>query len=395
LEEQVTPSRLGPEAIEEMIATRRELHLHPETAFTETWTARLIGDRLRSLGLRVREGVGGTGVVADLGEPGNSPKLVLRAEMDALPLQEVEGRDFASNRPGVMHACGHDAHMAILVCVAGQLVRSGGVNGLVRFLFQPAEETGEGARAMLDDNALDDFSWDAALAIHLRPFIQAGSVGICDGPATARVGEFTVTVTGTGGHGGRPHVSTDALLTGAEIVSAIQTVIPREVSTFEPAVLSVCSFHSGNALNVIPDVARVGGTIRASSDEVYEYLFGRLEDLATAIGEGFRCHTELRRRDTMPSVRNHPRMVELARTAAADVVGLDRVLAVEPVMAGDDVALLFQQVPGCYVFLGAAHDDGRAAAPNHSPSWDFDERAMIVGAELMLGVVDRLMDEAP
>jgi amidohydrolase len=248
---------------------------------------------------------------------------------------------------------------------------------------------------MLEDEALDDFSWDAAIAVHLRPFTSVGSVGICDGAATARVGEFALTVFGSGGHGGRPHVSTDALLTAAEIVTAVQTVIPREVSPFEPAVVSVCTFQAGSAPNVIPDVAHLGGTIRAASDEVYEYLFGRLEGLAMAIGEGFRCRTELRRRDTMPAVRNHPRMVELVRSAAADVVGQDQVLAIEPVMAGDDVALIFQQVPGCYLFLGAAHDDGRAPAPNHSPSWDFDERAMIVGAEVMLGVVDRLMDETP
>jgi amidohydrolase len=387
----IKSSHLEPDAIEGMIATRRDLHRHPETAFRETWTAALIAGRLRSHGLSVRQKVGGTGVVADLGDPSDRPWLLLRAEMDALPLQEAEKHSFASNQTGVMHACGHDAHMAMMLCVAETLARRGGVKGFVRFLFQPAEETGEGARAMLEDGALEGGSWDAALAVHLRPFVPVGSVGICDDAATARVGDFTVTITGTGGHGGRPHVSTDALLAGAEIVSAIQAIIPREVSPFEPAVMSVCMFQAGNASNVIPEVAQFEGTIRAASDQVYEYLFERLEQVAAALGKAFRCHTELQRRDTMPPLRNHPQMVELARDAATAVVGRERVLAIEPVMAGDDVALLFQQVPGCYVFLGAAHDDGRAPSPNHSPTWDFDERAMNVGAELILAVVDRLM----
>lgn len=380
---------LSSRAVDELIATRRDLHRHPELAFKETRTAAIVSRRLRALGLRVREGVGETGVVADLDGGGRGPKLVLRAEMDALPLQEAEGSEFRSTRSGVMHACGHDGHTAMLLCVASELARSGQVEGLVRFVFQPAEEIGAGAQAMLEDGTLDGADWDGAIAVHLRPFMTVGSIGICDGNAAARVGEFEINVTGTGGHGGRPHVSTDALLAAAEIVTALQTLVPREVSALDSAVMSVCSFHAGAAANVIPEVASFAGTVRSASDDVYEYLYDRIDELATAIGRGFRCQIEMRRREMMPAVNNHPRMARLAREAAAAVVGVDQVLKVEPVMAGDDVALFFQRIPGCYIFLGAAHDDGRDPSANHSPGWDFDERALVIGASVLLEAVDR------
>jgi amidohydrolase len=384
-------STIDPKTLDELVGTRRDLHRHPELAFEETRTAGIVARRLRDLGLEVREGVGRTGVVADLGRPGLGPNMLLRAEMDALPLVEVEGSPFRSTRTGVMHACGHDGHTAVLLAVARELSRRGEeLRGLVRFLFQPAEEVGAGATAMLEAGALDGADWGGALALHLRPFMTVGSIGICRGAAAARVGEFEIDVTGKGGHAGRPHVSIDALLAGVEIVSALQSVIPREVSAFEPAVLSVCSFHAGTAANVMPEVARMAGTVRTSTDDVYEYLFGRMDDMATAIGRGFRCSVELRRREMMPAVRNDPRMAGLAREAAAAVVGEDRVLEVEPVMAGDDVARLFERVPGCYVFLGAAHDD-RPPAPNHSPGWDFDERALEIGASVLLEAVERFM----
>lgn len=384
---------LSSSAVDELIATRRDLHRHPEVAFNETRTAAIVSRRLRALGLRVREGVGRTGVVADLSGGGRGPNLVLRAEMDALPLQEAEGSEFRSTRSRVMHACGHDGHTAMLLCVASELARSGRVEGLVRFVFQPAEEIGAGAQAMLEDGTLDGADWDGAFAIHIRPFMTVGSIGICRGAATAKVGEFEMSVTGTGGHGGRPHVSTDALLAAVEIVSALQTLVPREVSAFDSAVMSVCSFHAGAAANVIPEVARLAGTIRSVSDDVYEHLFSRIDEMASAIGNGFRCQVRVRRREMMPAVRNHPRMARLAREAAVAVVGTDQVLEVEPVMAGDDVALFFERIPGCYLFLGAAHDDGRTPSANHSPEWDFDERALVIGASVLLEAVDRFMTQ--
>jgi amidohydrolase len=380
---------------EELIALRRDLHRHPELAFEETRTAGLVADRLRRLGLDVREHVGRTGVVADLGQAGGRPNLLLRAEMDALPIEEAEGSPFRSARPGVMHACGHDGHTAILIAIAGELSRRAGeLPGRVRFLFQPAEEIGAGAQAMIEDGALEGADWDAALALHLRPFTLAGSIGICRGPAAARVGEFDIEVTGRGGHGGRPHASIDALLAGAEIVSGLQTLIPREVSALESAVLSVCSFHAGTAANVMPETARFSGTVRAADDHVYEQLFRRIRELATAIGQGFRCEVEMTQREMMPAIRNDPRVAALAWEAAAVVVGSDRVLEMEPVMAGDDVARIFQRVPGCYLFLGAAHDDGRPPAPNHSPGWDFDEDALPIGAAVLLEAVERFMADS-
>jgi amidohydrolase len=381
--------------VEELVATRRDLHAHPELAFEETRTASVVARRLLDLGLEVREGVGRTGVVADLGRPGSGPHIILRAEMDGLPVDEAEGSSFRSTRPGVMHACGHDGHMAVLLAVAAELVRRPEpLPGLVRFLFQPGEEIGAGAAAMLNEGALDGAEWDAMLAIHLRPFLTVGHVGLCRGTATARVGEFAVDVTGTGGHGGRPHVSVDALLGAVQIVSALQTLISREVSAFDAAVLSVCSFHAGTAANVMPEVAHVEGTVRAASDEVYERLFRRIDEVSNSMGEAFRCLVKMERREMMPPVRNDPTMVELVGTAAEAIVGSERVVEIEPVMAGDDVAHFFERVPGCYIFVGSAHDDGREPTPNHSSSWDFDERALEIGANVMVRTIECLVDSA-
>jgi amidohydrolase len=382
----------GLRGADELVAIRRELHAHPELAFEETRTAGFVAERLRELGLRVRENVGRTGVVADLGHAGVGPNIILRAEMDGLPVEEAEGSPFRSTRSGVMHACGHDGHMAILLTVASELVRRPEpIQGLIRFVFQPAEEIGAGAEAMLDEGVLDGAEWSGMISIHLRPFLGVGSIGICRGSATARVGEFEVDVTGTGGHGGRPHVSTDALLAAVEIVSALQTLIPREVSALDSAVLSVCSFHAGSAANVMPDSAHMAGTLRAASDDVYGRLLGRIDEMASLVGKAYRCGTEISHREMMPPVRNDPRVSGLVRTAAAAVVGDDHVLDIEPVMAGDDVAYFFERVPGCYVFVGSVHDDGRSPSPNHSPSWDFDEGALTIGTEVLLGTIAEFM----
>ncbi|MGH9244024.1 MAG: M20 metallopeptidase family protein [Acidimicrobiales bacterium] len=379
-------------AVDELIATRRDLHRHPELAFEENRTARLVASRLRGFGLAVREHVGRTGVVADIGRPGRGPDVVVRAEMDGLPIDEAGDRPFRSTRAGVMHACGHDGHTAILLAVARDLAaRANDLPGRVRLLFQPAEETGQGSIAMIEDGALDGSAWTGALALHLRPFMMAGSIGICRGPAAARVGEFDVEVIGEGGHGGRPHASVDALLAGVEIVTALQTLIPREVSALDSAVLSVCSFHGGTAANVMPASVNFAGTVRTAKDEVYDQLLGRAAELAVAVGRGFRCSVEMNVREMMPAVWNDPTVAAVARDAATAVVGADRVLEVEPVMAGDDVARIFERVPGCYVFLGAAHDDGRPPTPNHSPVWDFDERVLPIGASVLLEAVDRLL----
>jgi amidohydrolase len=375
-------------APDELISIRRDLHAHPELAFEETRTASVIARRLRELGLDVREGVGRTGIVADLGRAGTGPNLLLRAEMDGLPVEEAEGSPFRSTRPGAMHACGHDGHMAMLIAVAGELARRADpASGLIRFVFQPAEEIGAGAEAMLKDGVLDGAEWDAMLAIHLRPFLTVGSVGVCTGAATARVGEFEVDVKGRGGHGGRPHVSIDALLAGVQIVSSLQALIAREVSAFDQAVLSVCSFHAGSAANVIPEEAHFEGTVRAASDEVYERLFRRIDEVSSSVGQAFRCAVGTVRREMMPPVLNDPDVADVVRSASASVVGARNVVEIEPVMAGDDIAYFFEQVPGCYIFVGSVSDDGRAATPNHSPGWEFDERALEIGASVLLEAI--------
>lgn len=384
-------TRLSPSAVERLMETRRDLHRHPELAFEEIRTAAIVAERLRTLGVPVTEGVGRTGVVATLEGALPGPTLLLRAEMDALPLDELTDVPFASARPGVMHACGHDGHTAILLEVAEALAsRRASLPGRVRLVFQPAEEIGAGAEAMVAAGALGDPPPDAALALHLHAHIPAGTIGICRGAAAAHVSEFEVTVRGRGGHGAFPHTAVDAVLAGAEIVTSLQTIVPREVSALERAVLSVCEFHAGTAFNIIPEIARLGGTIRSANPQVHELLVRRTEEMVRAVAGAFRCEVDLRHRRMMPPVMNDEAMSELVGLVATQA-GAGDVVAADPVMAGDDLALFFERVPGCYLFVGAAHTDGRRQTPHHSPHWDIDEGALELGANVLLAASERFL----
>jgi len=384
--------RLTTGAVEEMIETRRDLHRHPELAFAEVRTAGIVAERLRRLRLPVVEGVGGTGVVATLECNGAGPNLLLRADMDALPLQELTDVPFASQTEGVMHACGHDAHTAILLTVADQLVRrKDRVPGTIRFVFQPAEEIGAGAAAMLAEGVMDDVDFDGVLALHMAAPIPSDVIGVCRGAAAATVSEFTLTVTGKGGHGAFPHEAVDAVLAAAQITAALQTLIPREIPAHERAVLTVGQIHAGTACNIIPETAVLSGTIRAASESAHRHLARRTAELSEDIARALRCTTAFEHRDLMPSVHNDETMSDLVRAATKRLAGDHAVSVAEPVMAGDDVARFMDRTPGCYFFVGAAHTDGRPPTPHHSPLFDIDEQAIALGANVLLEASQRFL----
>ncbi|MDQ2959462.1 MAG: M20 family metallopeptidase [Candidatus Dormibacteraeota bacterium] len=387
-------SLLGPEAIATLVRTRRDIHAHPELAFTEQRTHALIAERLHGAGLAVRENVAGTGVVAMLEGNRAGPVLVLRADMDALPLQERTDVSFRSTVDGIMHACGHDAHTAILLTVAEELAaRREQLRGCVQFIFQPAEEVGAGAPRMLEDDVVITDTADAVVGLHMHAHIAAGFIGVCRGPATAVASRFAIRVNGKGGHGAFPEQSADPIVAVAHIIAALQTLISRELSSSERAVLSVCQVNAGTAFNIIPDVADIAGTMRTNSPHAQELLTRRADELAGGIARSFRCTAEFTLDELVPQVINDETVSDGVRRSAERVVGAASVVVSEPVMAADDVAFFMRTAPSCYFFVGAAYTDGRPQTPHHSSLWDVDERALAVGAEVLLGTaLDYLSD---
>ncbi|HKP76769.1 MAG TPA: amidohydrolase, partial [Longimicrobiaceae bacterium] len=338
-----------------LIRTRRDLHRHPELAFQEHRTAGIVADRLRAAGYEVRTGIAETGVVGTLrGGAGSGPTLLLRADMDALPVQEDTPHDFASTVDGRMHACGHDAHTAIGLAVAERLAagreRWGGT---VKYVFQPGEETGQGALRMIQQGVLEGV--DRALGLHVWMGLPSGVVGVTPGPFMASAGEFDLTIHGKGGHGAMPEQTVDAVLVASQVVVALQSIVSRGVSPLDSAVVSVGSFHAGTTHNVIAGSARLTGTVRSFTVEGCEELPRRIERVAAGVCEalGATYHFEYRQ-DTPPTI-NDAAAAELVRAAALEVVGEDRVRFGPEVrtMAAEDFGEFLLRVPGCYFFVGA------------------------------------------
>jgi amidohydrolase len=390
---------LDARQVEALVAMRREIHEHAEIAFEEVRTAAMIADRLRALGLEPREGVAGTGVTALLHGSRPGPTLILRAETDALPIVEETDVPFRSRNRGAMHACGHDAHVAIVLTVA-ELLAAGDFPGTVKLVFQPAEEICGGARAMVDAGVMEaDREVDMVLALHLHGHLDAGTVGVCDGIATASASDFAVHVRGRGGHGAFPEATRDPIVAAGQLITALQTVVSREIASTERAVLSVCTMSAGTAMNISPELAELSGTIRSVDDDVHAHLVQRAGELVNGIAGAFRCEGTFDARLLAPSVRNDPALGAIVRQAAAEVVGPEHVLIPRPVMAGDDLAYFFKHARGCYFFVGAAYTDGRPQTTHHISTWDIDERCLPIGVEVLYRAAHRALasaaDEAP
>jgi amidohydrolase len=369
-----------------LIATRRDLHRHPELAFQERRTAGIVAERLAAQGFDVRTGVAETGVIGTLkGGAGSGPTLLLRADMDALPVQEECTHDFISSTPGLMHACGHDAHVAIGLAVAARLARGRDQwGGTVRYVFQPGEEGGGGAARMVEEGVLDGV--DAALGLHMWLGLPSGVVGVVDGPLMASSRDFEIEILGRGGHGAIPQETIDATLVAAHVVVALQSVVSRNISPLDTAVVSVGSLQAGAASNVIADSAALKGTVRAFDDEVAAEIRTRMEKIVSGVCEAFGARGVVSFAESgYPATVNDVGIAGLVRSAALEVVGHDRVRTGDDVrtMASEDFSEVIRRVPGCYFFIGARNEAIGAVHPHHSPRFDLCEDAMTVGVDVM------------
>jgi amidohydrolase len=364
----------------ELIALRRDLHQHPELAFRETRTAARAAAFLEGHGFRIRTGVGGTGVFADVsGGPGRT--VLLRADMDGLPIQEANEAPYVSQESGRMHACGHDGHVA-MAAVAGRVLAARRPAGTVRLLFQPAEEGEAGAQTMIAEGAMDGV--DVALGVHLWNELPVGTIGVKPGPLMAAVDRLRIVIHGRGGHGAKPHRSADPIVAAAYVVTALQTIVSREVAPVHAAVVTVASIHAGEAFNVIPDQVVLTGTIRTFDPALRRSMPERVTRLATGVAAGLQCRAEVEVRAGNPAVINDAGIAALARRAAVRVVGEEGVVEPEPTMGGEDMACYFEKAPGCFVFVGSSNAARGLDQPHHSPRFDFDEAALTIGAEFLV-----------
>lgn len=377
---------------EETVAQRRDFHMHPEIAFEEFRTSGIIADRLAALGLDVRRGVGQTGVVAVLegAQPGRT--VLARADIDALPITDEKDVPYRSQIEGKMHACGHDGHAAVLLSVAKLLTeRKDTLSGRIVFIFQPAEEMVGGAEAMLKDNALAGLTPDAVVGLHLSSEYPLRTVALRPGPSMAATDSFRVVVKGSGGHAAKPHLCIDPVVSAAQLVTTLQTLVARETDPQDSAVVSLTSIHGGTAYNIIPEAVELKGTLRTFLPETRTHLKERIEVLCRGVTEGLRGEVTFAWVDQSPAVINDATMTARMRVVAATVVGADNVFESEKTMGGDDMALWLGQAPGCYYFVGGRNEARDMAWPHHHPRFDLDERSLSVAVEtLWRGVLDFL-----
>jgi amidohydrolase len=369
-----------------LVALRRDFHQHPELAMQETRTAGIIAERLRASGLEVRAGVGNTGVVGVLHGAHPGKTLAVRADIDALPVPEENDLPFKSSIPGNMHACGHDGHAAIALAVADILARHrSDLHGNVTFLFQPAEETLSGAKPMIDDGALTQPDVDAVIGLHLASGVPTSQIEVRAGVIAASSDPFTIRVRGRAGHGAMPHQAIDPILAAAQVVVALQTLITREISPLHPAVMTLGSFHSGSAANVIADEAVLQGTIRAFSAEDRAHLVNRLSEVARHVAASLGASASVTMHAGCPPCVNDESMARLVQRAAVEAVGEEQVISEgTPSSASDDMSYFLNAVPGCYFNLGAGDEAHGYGAPHHSPRFVIDEACLPTGVEVMV-----------
>ena len=371
----------------DLIAFRRDLHAHPETAFNEHRTARLIAERLEALpGMSVRRGVAGTGVVATLGGKSAGQCLAFRADMDALPMDDGCGKPHASTFPGVAHACGHDGHVACLLGAATLMAESPArLAGPVKFIFQPAEEGGGGARHMIDEGALENPKPGAIFALHGWPDLPAGTIGFRSGPVMASTDAIDITVHGRGTHAGYPHLGIDPVVTAAQMVVSLQTAASRFRDPLDPVVLTFGSFHSGTARNVVPATASLQGTLRTLSEKQRNTMKGLIRQVAEQTAAAFGARAEVAIVEGYPVTSNDPELTSYLRQTAESAFGKERVKAlVSATMGGEDFSFYQQRIPGCIFRLGVARPDAiGAAVPLHHPAYDFNDDSIATGVAVL------------
>ncbi len=366
---------------------RRDFHQHPEIGFQEVRTASIVARELRELGLEVSTGIAETGVVAMLEGERPGPTALLRFDMDALPVTEETGAEYASLTPGVMHACGHDGHTAIGLTVARLLhAHRDELAGTVKLVFQPAEEGLGGAKRMVAEGVLANPRPDLSLALHLwndKPF---GWIGVTPGPAMAASGRFQITITGSGGHGAAPHLTHDPVVAAAQIITALQTIVSRNVRPLDSAVVSVTAIEAGDAFNVIPSTAVLKGTFRTYRPEVEALLKARIEKITAGIAEAMDCTAAIAFWEVTPATVNDPTLASRVQTVAARLFPDADLDTEERTMGSEDMAYMMDDIPGCYFFIGSNNPLAGLDAPHHHPKFDFDERALSRAAGMMAAV---------
>ena len=363
---------------------RRDFHQHPELGFQEVRTAGIVARELSALGLEVTTGIAKTGVVALLEGERPGPVVLLRFDMDALPIQEATGAAYSSQNPGVMHACGHDGHTAIGLTVARLLndARSS-LAGTVKFVFQPAEEGLGGAEQMVTAGVLENPKPDLCLAIHLWNELPLGWLGISPGPVMAAAEIFNLRVIGKGGHAAIPNLAVDPLVAAAQIITAVQSIISRDVSPLQSAVISITSIRAGETFNVIPTEARLQGTIRTYDPQVRERVQERFRQVLSGVAQALNCQVELDLQSLTPAVTNDPQIADRLAELASRVLPPGEINRNYRTMGSEDMAFLMQTIPGCFIFVGSSNHEQGLDAGHHHPRFDFDEEALVRGAALM------------
>ncbi len=374
----------------EMTEWRRDIHAHPELGFEEHRTSDLVAAKLESWGIEVTRGIAGTGLVGTLRAGTGGRAIGLRADMDCLPMDEVEdGRDHRSVNPGRMHACGHDGHTTMLLGAAKYLAETKNFDGTVHFIFQPAEEGGGGGRVMVEEGLFERFPCDMVFGAHNDTSLPVGTMQMVTGIVCANADTFRITVTGRGGHAARPHRAIDPVVVGSHIVVALQTIVARRTDPIDSAVLSTCMFHAGSASNVIAEVAELRGTVRTLRAEVRDEIEGTMRDIVEHTARAHGASAVLDYQRGYPSVENAPDATERAALAAGRLLGADHVVRQKPPgMGGEDFAYMAQKVPGCFVRIGQA-DGARGANPVHHPSYDFNDDILPIGASYWATLVEQ------
>lgn len=373
-----------------LVDWRHDFHRHPEIGLAEHRTGERIASALAAMGLEVTRGVGGTGVVGTLRRGEGGRAVALRADMDALTLLEVGDHLHRSTHDGTMHACGHDGHMAMLLGAAAMLAERDNLTGTVHFVFQPAEEHGLGARALIDDGLLERFPVNAMYGLHNIPGIEAGHLHTRAGGIMASEDNFTIRIHGRGGHASRPQDVVDPLVVAAEIITGLQTVVARSVDPLSPAVVSCTEIHSDGTRNAIPTDVVISGDTRSFSDQVQELLERRIRELSAGIAAAHGATCEVTYTNSFKPTINDARCAAVATEAAAAVVGPDRTDgACGPVMASEDFAAYAAIVPSCFVLIGNGTEVGRGGTPLHSRDYDFNDDILTVGVDFYLAVVER------
>ncbi|MDS7594868.1 M20 aminoacylase family protein [Agrobacterium tumefaciens] len=374
----------------ELTETRRHLHSNPELSFEEADTARYVAEKLEGWGYEVTRNVGGHGVVARLSVGAGGKGIAIRADMDALPIHEETGLTYASNRPGVMHACGHDGHTTVLLGAAQYLARTRRFNGTVTLIFQPAEEAGNpsGAQKMIADGLFERFPFDAIFGLHNHPGFPEGTFRLRAGPLMASSDTVRITIRGKGGHASRPHLAVDPIVVACNLVVALQTVVSRNVDPTQTAVVTVGTIHAGEAVNVIPEYAKLGLSVRSFNADVRSLLEERITGLTRSVAEAYGASVEIDYERGYPVVVNSEAETAFARTVAEELVGADRVATCDLIPGSEDFAYFLERKPGSFLRLG----NGASSAMLHSPRYDFADENLTVGAAMWARLVERYLD---